>query len=962
MRNKFLTKILGATLGLAMAIGVGVGVANYNNKAVKEVNAAASNWVEVTSLSGVKAGESYVIATSGGYYINETLNKGHLSVTEISDSNPASSTAAGVVQFVSVSSNIWKIKFVSSEKYLKASYCTTGNFKLETSDDTDGWLFSYDATGFNAVYQKELLNKSGGNTHGYVNLRSNGDTDFRSYKASGISTPNTGNGSAFKLYQYQAGKTLSSIAVSTAPTKTTYYAGDFFDPTGLVITRNYSDTTSDTYAYAGHAADFSFSPSTTTALTTENTSVSITYGGKTTSQSITVNPARSVSSVAISGDMDKKDYYEGDDWDLTGLYLTVTWNTGTPNPTTVDFADLTLDTDYSLDHEKAELGDTSLYICGTYGGEDFEGTITGITVSELPKVVTYSIASKTSVTKTGNAPAGVNASYAQTYDNGAGQATGGNSMTLTLSGFSKNTKITGIVMNMKSNASSGAGGLTYQINDGSEQALVAAETGFNTWGDNDTFGNTYRDVTIGNNLSIEIPVASTFVLTTTASANSLYIASYTISYDYLQPRITAEPTYHDVYVSETAVSTVTASYFDSDPTLSYEVVSGADSISNVVIGSLVSHQATVTITASSIAGVAVVKVKDSANPNSYYANITVNVAASAKDIVEDTLDTRSTLSYRYTKSGNIDTLTCASIANTGSGYDDWEDRTGNVSNAVYAGITYAGNETAIQFNNSANAGIVTTTSGGTAKNVSVVWGNSTANGRTLDVYGKNAAYTSAADLYDEEKCGTKIGSIVKGSSTSIDFSGYEYIGVRPAVNAMYFESIQIQWGDASYNYSKVALRFGGSIDPSLWGDLNEQSTILSYGVMISSSASIASRYQSNNGVLEEVEGKNYKQVVSTDIRVYTTELATPSSHPVADANGDYGWNLYVGMENASNSDLTRNYTAVAYIMTNEGIVFFGETTKSAAQLAYELAHGTTADADNNLEGSLNNLADLYVPA
>ena len=35
MRNKFLTKILGATLGLAMAIGVGVGVANYNNKAVK---------------------------------------------------------------------------------------------------------------------------------------------------------------------------------------------------------------------------------------------------------------------------------------------------------------------------------------------------------------------------------------------------------------------------------------------------------------------------------------------------------------------------------------------------------------------------------------------------------------------------------------------------------------------------------------------------------------------------------------------------------------------------------------------------------------------------------------------------------------------------------------------------------------------------------------------------------------
>lgn len=89
-------------------------------------------------------------------------------------------------------------------------------------------------------------------------------------------------------YSSGGSPTLSSISVSTAPTKVTYTEGEYFDPTGLVITRTYSNSTTDTYAYAGHASDFSFTPSTSTALTTSNTSVTITYGGKSTSQAITV--------------------------------------------------------------------------------------------------------------------------------------------------------------------------------------------------------------------------------------------------------------------------------------------------------------------------------------------------------------------------------------------------------------------------------------------------------------------------------------------------------------------------------------------------------------------------------------------------------------------------------------------------------------------------------------------------
>ena len=83
--------------------------------------------------------------------------------------------------------------------------------------------------------------------------------------------------------------TLSSITVKTAPDKVTYTEGENFDPTGLVITRNYSGNSSSDWAYAGHTTDFSFSPTLSTALATTDDEVTITYGGKSTTQAITVN-------------------------------------------------------------------------------------------------------------------------------------------------------------------------------------------------------------------------------------------------------------------------------------------------------------------------------------------------------------------------------------------------------------------------------------------------------------------------------------------------------------------------------------------------------------------------------------------------------------------------------------------------------------------------------------------------
>ena len=77
-------------------------------------------------------------------------------------------------------------------------------------------------------------------------------------------------------------KTLTSISVTKAPSKTTYIAGESFNSAGMEITATYNNGTKSV------VTGYTISPSG--ALTTSHTSVTITYGGKTTTQAITVKP------------------------------------------------------------------------------------------------------------------------------------------------------------------------------------------------------------------------------------------------------------------------------------------------------------------------------------------------------------------------------------------------------------------------------------------------------------------------------------------------------------------------------------------------------------------------------------------------------------------------------------------------------------------------------------------------
>ena len=323
--------------------------------------------------------------------------------------------------------------------------------------------------------------------------------------------------------------------------------------------------------------------------------------------------------------------------------------------------------------------------------------------------------------------------------------------------------------------------------------------------------------------------------------------------------------------------------------------------------------------------------------------------------------TQATLAYRYTKetsgdSAVTDTLTrtTTGVANTSTTYTDW------THNSATSGISYkgqsAGSNDSIQIRSDKNSsGIVvkTNTNGVKASSVTVAWNSNTSNNRTLNVYGKDTAYSSPSDLYGNN-AGTLLGTIVKGTSTSLNITGdYEYIGLRSNSGAMYLDEVNIQWGGSAttYDYTDVSIRFGGVVEQDLWSDLDTNSHIIQgFGVMIAT---------------DDVVGENAKIKDSYQSAIPDEENPDVSEHivdyfiPVANLNtiigvdGDnYFWNLRYSI-----TDFTQKYVAVAYIKTTSGYIFMKQSRFSVKTLAQYYINVLNYNA-NTAGGSLSNLANL----
>lgn len=145
----------------------------------------------------------------------------------------------------------------------------------------------------------------------------------------------------------------------------------------------------------------------------------------------------------------------------------------------------------------------------------------------LAYTVTYTVASTTSVTVSGDAPEGSSATFKNTYTNNKQQMTGGKSQTYTLSGYDGCT-ITGIKLSMKSNSSSGAGSLS--VKAGSTTIASIADSKFNTANWNGAWSDTFVDIQPSVTETL-VGTGENIVVVIEATANSLYCQSITITYE-----------------------------------------------------------------------------------------------------------------------------------------------------------------------------------------------------------------------------------------------------------------------------------------------------------------------------------------------------------------------------------------------------------------------------------------------
>lgn len=211
-----------------------------------------SAWAETyTKVTTPTSGKSYVVV-AGNYAIkalsstNNWVDGTDVSESISSDGNTLTTTATDIVWEMTSSNNKWKFK--NGTNYLQNNSGNTyRNMTVGTTQSeytiSNSKIYSTGSTG------KYLQYVPGSGFRMYDSDQTNASVTFAFYEKNE--------------------KTLSSLAISGTPTKTTYTEGESFDPAGLVVTATYTDATT---ADITSNATFTCTPS---ALTLGTTSVSV---------------------------------------------------------------------------------------------------------------------------------------------------------------------------------------------------------------------------------------------------------------------------------------------------------------------------------------------------------------------------------------------------------------------------------------------------------------------------------------------------------------------------------------------------------------------------------------------------------------------------------------------------------------------------------------------------------------
>ena len=164
---------------------------------------------------------------------------------------------------------------------------------------------------------------------------------------------------------------------------------------------------------------------------------------------------------------------------------------------------------------------------------------------------------------------------------------------------------------------------------------------------------------------------------------------------------------------------------------------------------------------------------------------------------------------------------------------------------------------------------------------------------------------------------------------------------------MLLSALRFNYSGAS-EISGAAIRFGGVSSDDLWNALNSESTIQGYGVLLAETdwlqdhtTTIKDEYAvaidmagTVDGALELLCGEHNGD---EEIRRYMANGASPATANseqkafmgVAAGDTYYTWQVRINF----GSKFTTSYSAVAFIKTADGLVFFDEISVSAKELA-----------------------------
>jgi len=119
-------------------------------------------------------------------------------------------------------------------------------------------------------------------------------------------------------------ESLKNIEITTPPTKTSYFEGENFDKTGMVVKANYNSKTNPSVILDSS----SYNITNGTNLKVGQSSVTITFEGKSVEQPISV-VKNSVTELKIITPPTKTNYKEGQHFDKTGMVIEATYKDGT---------------------------------------------------------------------------------------------------------------------------------------------------------------------------------------------------------------------------------------------------------------------------------------------------------------------------------------------------------------------------------------------------------------------------------------------------------------------------------------------------------------------------------------------------------------------------------------------------------------------------------------------------------